>query len=480
MEDLLSLPSEQYLPPPDLLSSEPYQEFLDRVLLSTSEQGCFGRQLLDSGTFPLERGWTFLNHGAFGLAAKGVLEAAAAWRRYAERQPLRFFDRQLLPHLVRVLHIFRAEIGAESAKDLVLVPCATQGLNAVLQSVGRRMRTGDVIYTLDVGYGAVKKMVTEVCARADGVHEEQSVELHAVAEISSLTATNMRSSIVELVERTLDPTKTKLAVFDAVTSNTALVLPLRELIQVCHARGVPVLIDGAHALGQLPVNVTELDADYFVGNCHKWYCSLRGAAFLWVNPKRRDTTAPVPRPLTISHGFGSGFSSEFLWDGNRDYSSWLVLDVAVEFWKRLGPGLEPVRKYCHELLCEGVGYLTKTWMTRTLVPLEMCGSMTLVKLPSGVSQGAMALLSQKAKLSDMTGAVTEEDRLSGCEVLTSAHAKAVQDCLHLVYRIEVPVKCVGRSLWVRVSVAAYNEMQDFVALANAVEKIRNKQRAVEF
>ena len=117
------------------------------------------------------------------------------------------------------------------------------------------------------------------------------------------------------MEATL-PAGASLAVFDAVTSNSAVTLPLERIIQLCKLRGVPVLVDGAHALGQLPLDIGALGADYFVTNCHKWLGGARGSALLWVARARQAGV----RPLVVSHGSGSGFSSDFIWDGERGAS----------------------------------------------------------------------------------------------------------------------------------------------------------------
>lgn len=118
-----------------------------------------------------------------------------------------------------------------------------------------------------------------------------------------------------------------------------------------------VLVDGAHAPGQLELDLGALGADFFVANCHKWLCAPRGSAFLHV-PRRHQAHV---RPLIVSHGWGAGFASEFIWDGCRDYAPLLGVSAALRALRALGP--EDVRRYQRALLAEAVELLTHAWGT---------------------------------------------------------------------------------------------------------------------
>ncbi|KAJ8314776.1 hypothetical protein KUTeg_006926 [Tegillarca granosa] len=260
----------------------------------------FGKECREK-CFMLEEDCTFINHGAFGGVLKDALDIAQKWQRYIERQPLRFFDRELLPHLVYVTRRLSKFIGCD-AQDVVLVTNATTAINTVVRS-------------------AVKKLLRQVCTETGTVLQEEKVEFPVTG----------KQQIISLVKSTLK-SGTKLAVFDHIPSNSPLILPIKEIIQVCHERNVPVLIDGAHALGSVPLNLRSLDADYYVSNAHKWFCCPKGAAFLYVRKDLQKST----RPLVISHGFGSGFNSEFIWAGLHDYSPFLAMHVVLNFWEGIG------------------------------------------------------------------------------------------------------------------------------------------------
>ena len=137
--------------------------------------------------------------------------------------------------------------------------------------------------------------------------------------------------ITDAVAAAITP-RTRIAVMDHITSASALVLPIREIVAACHARGVPVLVDGAHAPGHVDLDLTALDTDWYTGNCHKWLNAAKGCAFLWA---RRDRQADL-HPVTISHGYGQGFVAEFDWTGTFDPSAYLSVGAALAFHARLG------------------------------------------------------------------------------------------------------------------------------------------------
>ncbi|KAG1675643.1 hypothetical protein FOA52_002352 [Chlamydomonas sp. UWO 241] len=369
--------------------------------------------------------------------------------------------RQLFPHVVRVMRELGDVVGASLA-DLVLVPNATTGLNVAIQAAG--LRPGDALYMLDIGYGSVKKMALAAAASvaAESVADPGGVGgLEIVVGRVALPASTP-DEMVALVAATM-PAHTRLAVFDAVTSNTALALPIEALVALCKERGVPVLIDAAHAPGQLPVNISSLSPDFYVANCHKWLAGPRGSAFLWVAPAQQARV----RPLVVSHGSGCGFVSDFIWDGCRDYAPYLGLSSALRMWDALGRAR--CRAYCSALLADALAALSAAWGggARTLAPPAMCGpSMACVRLPDACGAPAAA-----------AGAGAGGG--SGAPLLTSADAKAVQDLLHHHHRVECPIKCIQGALYARISVQIYNELADYERLSDAVLDITRGAAALD-
>ncbi|XP_038077787.1 probable L-cysteine desulfhydrase, chloroplastic [Patiria miniata] len=420
VEELIALAQDDYVPPKlptDLPNFADYKA-------DPSSIAAFGQEMKNRH-FLLEEECTFLNHGAFGAVLKDALTAAQRWQTYIERQPLRFFDRESLPQLVYVVRRLSKFVGCDPT-GLVLVPNVTTAMNCVMKSLN--FKKGDVIYCLSVTYGAVKKLLRHTAETTSAVIQEETITFPLAS----------KEQIVETVRKSLKP-GTRLAVFDHVPSNTAYIQPIKELIDICHERGVPVLIDGAHALGTLPLALDSLGADFYTSNAHKWLCCPKGCAFLHVKREWRGAI----RPLVVSHGWGSGFSSEFMWSGLRDYSPFLALHTVLDFWEAVG--VDKIRRYNHQLLCDAAELFMKEWKTSLLAPLEMCGSMALVQLPPDAA-------GNKTKNYDA--------------------AEMIQNQLYHEFNIEVPIKAVDGKLYVRISAHIYNELPEYQRLAAAIKSIQ--------
>lgn len=411
--------------------------------------------------FFLDMGWVFLNHGAFGGAARPALRAAQRWAEYAETQPLRWFDRELFPLLAHSIRAAAALIRAPPA-NVALVPHATYALSSVIGSL--LLQPGDVIFCLDVGYGSVKKMLSAAAERS-------GARLVVGAVPFPLTTP---ASFVDAIAAQI-PLGATLAVFDHVTSNAGLLLPVAALVAAAHERAARVLVDGAHGLGALDLDVPAIGADYYITNAHKWFASSKGLAVLYVAPwvlagKPGPADAPLaltvarppagpPRAASISHGFGSGFGSEFIWDGCRDYSAAVALPSLLDWWSWVG--IERSRDYCRALLAEGIALLCARWGTAPHAPAAFYSHMACVQLPArAMPRGAF---------SDADGGIWRS---------TSTHSKMIQDALHHAFSIEVPAKTLpgpdggaDSRTYVRVSAFVYNSIEDFLSLADAVDRI---------
>ena len=393
--------------------------------------------------FAIDPEWTFLNHGAFGAACRVAREAARAWGEHAERQPLRFIDRELLPLQVAAIRAAARLVNCAPA-NLVIVPNATYGLNVAIAAAAAGLRRGDTVYTLDVCYGSVKKMLAAACAAAGATLLVHPLRL-------PLAAAGGQADIAAQVAASLPP-GTALALFDHVASNTGLVLPLAELVPLAHARGARVIVDGAHGAQSQPLDVARLGAEWYTTNCHKWLCATRGVAVLYAS----DAVRAATRPVVISHGYGDGFTSDFIWDGTRDYAGVVALPTLLRWWEWVGH--DAARGYCRALLRDAVALLTGAWGTGTHAPLDCYSHMACVELPAwALPPGAVA------PPGDGGDPAAPPRRTA-----TSTHGKAVQDALHFHYRIEVPAKTLGAALYLRVSAAVYNTLDDYRRLADAV------------
>lgn len=269
---------------------------------------------------------TFLNHGSFGACPRVVIEAQRTIQARLHEEPVTFFARDL-PGLYQEVRARLAHFLGASPRDLAFVNNATTGVNTVLASFP--FAPGDEILLTDHGYGACNNAAAFYAARA-GAKVRVAQLPFPLEDPEQVTAAILAA---------VTP-RTKLALIDHVTSPTALILPLATIVQALRERGVETLVDGAHGPGMLPIALDALGAAYYSGNCHKWLCAGKGAAFLHVRSDLRQRL----RPLVISHGAGlpedhpDRFFAEFDWPGTLDPSAILTVPTALDFFQGLLPG----------------------------------------------------------------------------------------------------------------------------------------------
>jgi isopenicillin-N epimerase len=235
--------------------------------------------------WPLDPAIIFLNHGSFGSCPRAVLEFQEGLRDRLERQPVQFLVRDLEPLLDEARAAVAQFLGART-ENLVFVSSATEGVNTILRSLV--FASGDELLVTDHEYNACRNSLEYVAARSGA----RVVVAPVAFPIQS------DEQVVSAILDRVTP-RTRLALIDHITSPTALVLPVNRLVQELAARGVDALIDGAHAPGMVPVDLEELGAAYYTGNCHKWLCAPKTSGVLYVRPDRQE----LIHPLSISHGF---------------------------------------------------------------------------------------------------------------------------------------------------------------------------------
>jgi len=382
----------------------------------------------------LEEGTTYLNHGAFGACPRVVLETQTRLRERLERQPVHFFTREVEGLLDQTREILADFVGAD-AEGLALLGNATQGVNTFLRSFP--LSPGDEVLVSDHEYPASRNALDAVVEAAGA----RLVVAHIPFPITS------SEQVVEAVLAKAGP-RTRLALFDHVSSQTALVMPIERLIAALRERGIPTLIDGAHGPGQVPLTLGTLGAAAYAGNCHKWLCAPKGAAFLWVAPEWRARV----HPLVVSFGRSSArtdrsrFRLEFDHLGTMDPTPWLCIPEALRFLSGLLPGGAPaLMAHNRRQVLAARTALAARVGTPLPCPQDMVGTMACVLLPD-LREGQWR-----------PGALTDP----------------VYDALWDGHRIEVPVIPFPEPPrhHVRISAQIYNTPADYERLGDALAAV---------
>ena len=355
--------------------------------------------------FLLDPDVAYLNHGSYGACPEPVFAEYQRLQLELERAPTDFFTRRVFTgfwgadegtgKLTGARDALAAFLGARR-DDLVFVPNATSGLNAVIRSL--ELGPEDEVLTTAHEYGAITRTWEFAGARLVVCEPE------------------------ELVERTGPPTRA--VSVSHVTSPTALVLPVAEIGAAARAQGALALVDGAHAPGQVPVDVEALGADVYAGNCHKWLCAPKGAGFLWARP---ELQADID-PLVISWGYrdDAGFGERHGWQGTRDPAAYLAVPTAIEVHATFDDAAQ------RALADEAERRLGELGLPR--IPGEPAPFMRAVELPGG-DPGEL-------------------------------WARLYRD-----FRVEVPVYEWGGRVLLRVSIGPYNDEGDVERLVAALREL---------
>ena len=371
--------------------------------------------------FLLDPAITFLNHGSYGACPREVIETQQRWQLEMERNPVEFLARRSATLLAEAREKLARFVGADAA-DLAFVPNATTGVNTVARSLA--LQPGDEVLSNDHEYGACEATFRIVCAERGAVLRRVAIALPFE-----------RTGFADRVLAAATP-RTKLILVSHITSVTALTFPVAELCAKARERGILTLVDGAHAPGQIDLDLRAVGADFYTGNCHKWLCAPKGAAFLHARPEHH---ARVHAPV-ISWGYAAevsghtGFDAytgkttlerRLQWQGTRDIAAWLTVPAAIAFQAR--HDWPAVRARCHTLAAQTLHRFADRF------GLEPIGGdddyVQMVTLPVPHRDGEAL----RARLWDES-------------------------------RIEVPVTQFGGRSFVRISVQGYNTAEDIERL----------------
>lgn len=376
--------------------------------------------------FLLDPDVIFLNHGSFGATPRAVFDVYQSWQRRLEWQPVKFLGRDIGGYLAEARAALAAYVGT-AADDLVYVPNATFGVNVVGRSL--RLGPGDEVLATDHEYGA-----------CDNVWQYESRQrgFDYVRQPIPLPLTSAEDIVAQLWAGVTP--RTRVIFLSHITSPTAVRLPVAAICSRAREAGIVTLIDGAHAPGQISLDLAALGADFYTGNCHKWLCAPKGSAFLYARPEAQH----LIEPLVVGWGWGehraSTFGSDFLdyiqFLGTNDYAAYLTVPTAIQFQQ--AHDWDAVRARCHGLAGEFVGQMAALTGLLPIYPPSddsFYGQMALAPLPPGTDEVAL-----KARLYDD-------------------------------YRIEIPTIRWNDRPYIRLSVQGYNTSADVDALVAALGEL---------
>lgn len=368
----------------------------------------------------LDPEFAYLNHGAYGALPRAVGEAAAELRAMMERDPADLMMRRL-PAMLDDVRSQLAEFLRADEAGCVFVPNATAGTATILAAIATSLTADDEILTTDHRYDAV------------GVQTDALATSHRVSVATAhvpLDATSAAEVVTAITDR-ITP-RTKLLVVDAIASASGFMFPVPDIVAAAHDVGVPVLVDAAHAPGQMDVDLIATGADFWVGNLHKWICSPRAAAILSIAPQWRDTV----RPLVASHLFTGGLQPAFDWTGTFDPVTLLAVPAALAFWEDIG--WDNVRRRQSALVDDGAARVAVALGTTAPTADTFRAAMRIIELPTP---------------------------------LTTERAREVEATLSDKHRIEISLMPLHGRTWVRICGQLYNTASDYDRLAAALPEL---------
>ena len=387
----------------------------------------------------LKESTIFLNHGSFGACPTEVLSYQNKLRKQLESDPVHFMDVTSKELLAEAIEVFAQFINADK-EGLIFLPNATSGVNTVLRSLS--LEPGDEIIIPDHTYQACWNAVDFVTQRANA----KTVVVPITFPIEN--SEQVTEKIISHVTK-----KTKLALIDTVTSPTGIRLPFEQIVSELQSQNVDVLLDAAHGPGIVNLDLKNLQPAYATGNAHKWLCTPKGAAFLYIREDKRSQI----RPLSISHGasvngtINEKIRLEFDWTGTQDITPWLCIPKSIEYVGSLLEGGWPeIMKHNRDMAIEARNIIIDVLQTPKLCPDSMIVGLSAVALP-------------------------------GEEVATKSVLEP--DPLHTLlfekYRIQVPV--FGwphhNKRYLRIASYLYNSIEEYEYLAEVLKKeIRTRRK----
>jgi isopenicillin-N epimerase len=381
--------------------------------------------------FLLDPNITFLNFGSFGASPKPIFDDYQKWQRELEYNPVQFITVNNLKYLQDSREALGSFIGC-NADDIVMLTNPSYAVNIIAKSL--KLQAGDEVLSTNLGYGACDRTWKYYCNKVGAKYVQQKI---------TLPIANKESFLHDFFAGVNE--KTKLIFVDHITSATGLILPVQEICDYANEKGILIFIDGAHAPGQLELNLKKLKADIYTGACHKWMMTSKGSSFLYVKKELQN----LFDPLVVSWGYDAIYPShsQFLdyhqMQGTRDFSAFLTIPTAIKFMQE--NNWEKKRAVCKELVLQNAKRFCDLLNTNPISPItkDFIGQMFSFPINSNDPLALKALLFNK-------------------------------------YKIEVPVMPHNDQLFIRYSIQAFNTYDDLNLLYETLQEIMTIEKKLLF
>ncbi len=373
---------------------------------------------------------TFLNFGSFGACPKPVFKRYQQFQLELEEEPVQFITVKG-PEYLRQSRVALGKYINAHPEDIVFVPNPTFAVNIIAKNFS--LNKDDEVLSTNIEYGSCDRTWNYYCKKAGAVYKRQPINFPI----------NSKEDFVKQFTAGIN-SKTKLIFISHITSSTGLRLPVEEICAIAKQKGILIFIDGAHAPGQIPIDLQALDVDIYTGACHKWMMTPKGSSFLFVKKELQKDIDP----LVISWGYEALFPSEsqFLdyhqMNGTRDFSAYLTIPHAIDFMQQ--NNWEKVSADCRKLVKENAPKLCKILNTQPIAPLTDDFVLQLFSAP----------------------------------IKTSAPEK-LKAHLYQDYKIEIPVMRQNDKVYLRYSINAMNTQADLDKLFAAIIKIKSETNLIE-
>lgn len=379
--------------------------------------------------FLLDPEITFLNHGSYGSCPKPVFEVYQKYQTDLESHPIKFMQEDVY----KLLEISRESLSHYvncDKDDLIFVTNPTQAVGTVIHNI--LINSNDEVLSTNLEYGSCDRMWT--------YDADQKGYKYIQAEIN-LPIEDKETFLNQFWSYASD--QTKYVFISQITSTTGMILPIPEIVAEAKKRGIKTIIDGAHVPAHIPLDIKELDPDYYTGALHKWLCCPKGSSFLYVKKEKQDGI----QPMLKSWGWGeeyekfkssvqlhspSRFINVFQWQGTRDMSTFFTVPEAIQFQEE--HDWDSVRSRSINMVIEARNRINEITKLPKICPDNWLGQMATILFPI-------------------------DDTV------------AFKKTLYNDYQIEMPVMRHLEHTAFRISIQGYNSEADIDHLINALEEL---------